>query len=272
MTPININNLSDLQQHSFQDIVSQGSLSLGGNRYSVTVVNDQVQVSRAGLGCLSSAERLAGGIKDFFCRLFQDGSLSTRSSRLESQLGMMQQVQTRVDHHAREFRTGLEESRQFMQHHSLQNFTEACTQCMSDDPSTRQFLTENLNNPAFGRNQFTGVEDHPGNPGIFIAKFGDQQIEFSNRVSSNLELRGEILKHELSEGNFQNLGELIGRNHLTEKDSVLTYCLTPPVLELTSRISQYPPAIRDQIISAIVNEPVGNTTVGAAVPHLLNLR
>jgi len=270
MPDINFNKISDLQQHNFHDVVSQGSLSLGDKKYSVTVVNDKVQVNRQGLDNLSAGERLASGIKDFFGRLFHEGSLTTRSSRLEDQLQGMMQVQAKVDQHVRNFRTGLQDSRQFLgQTHSLENFTVACTQCMSDDPTTQQFLTDNLNNPDFGKDKFTGIEDHPTDATKFIAKFGGQQIEFSNRSTSNLELRGGILKKELSEGNFQNLGDLISKNHLTEKDSVLTYCLTPPVLELSSRISQYPPAMKNQIIDAIVNEPIGNTTVGRAVPHLL---
>jgi hypothetical protein len=276
MTSINLNKVSDLQQHNVQDVVAQGSLSLGGKNYSVTVVNEKLQVSRQGLGNWS-VERLANGIKDFFGRLFNEGSLATRSSRLQDQLqGMMQAKEAKeakeakVQQHVRDFRTGLQDARQFIQdHHSLQNFTAVCTQCMSDDPTTQQFLSDNFNNPAFGRDRFTGIEDHPTDAAKFIAKFGDQQIEFSNRSSTNLELRGEILKKELTEGNFQNLGDLISRDYLTEKDSLLTYCLTPHVLELNSQIGKYPPAMRNQIIEAIVHESIGNTTVGQTVPHLL---
>lgn len=270
MPEINLNKIADLQQHSFQDVVSQGSISLGDKKYSVTVLDGKLQVNRQGLDSLSAGARLGNGIKDFFVRLFSEGSLTTRSSRLEDQLqGMFKVMQAKVEGHVSDFRTGLQDARGFMQQHSLQNFTAACTQCMSDDPTTQAFLTANLDNPAFGSDQFTGIQDHPTDAKKFIATFGAQQIEFSNRGNSNLEFRGGILKKELSGANFQNLGDLISRNHLTEKDSVLTYCLTPPVLELTSRISQYPPAMRNRIIDAIANEPIGNTTVGRAVPHLL---
>ena len=137
MPDINFNKISDLQQHNFHDVVSQGSLSLGDKKYSVTVVNDKVQVNRQGLDNLSAGERLASGIKDFFGRLFHEGSLTTRSSRLEDQLqGMMQ---AKVDQHVRNFRTGLQDSRQFLgQTHSLENFTVACTpmhERRSDDPA-----------------------------------------------------------------------------------------------------------------------------------------
>ncbi len=272
MSEINLNKIADLQQHSFRDVVSQGSISLGDKKYSVTVLDDKVQVNRQGLDSLSVGARLGNGIKDFFVRLFSEGSLTTRSSRLEDQLqGMMkvmQAKQAKVDEHVGEFRTGLQDARNFMQQgNSLQNFTATCIQCMSDAPTTQQFLTDNLNNPAFGSDGFTGIQDHPTDPARFIANFGTEQIEFSNRNPTNSELRGEILKRELSEGNFQNLGDLISRNHLTEKDAMLVYCSTPPVRELESRISQYPPAMKNQIMAAIFNEPIGNTTVGRAVPN-----
>ncbi|MCK9241364.1 hypothetical protein [Desulfocurvus sp.] len=109
---------------------------------------------------------------------------------------------------------------------SLAGFREASIQCMSDDRDVQQFITDNLDNPDYSSERFTGVEDHPSDPSKFIAKFGDKQLVFSNRIGSNSEFRAELLRQQLTGTQFANLRGLIEQNHLGPHDSLSLYILT----------------------------------------------
>lgn len=145
---------------------------------------------------------------------------------------------------------------------SKESFTEACVQCMSDDTGVQQFLRDNLDNPDFSSEKFTGIEKNPSDPSKFIAKFGEKQLEFSDRGSSNFEFRSEILKGQLSKSSFADLGELIGQNHLTKLDSMLIYSTSIARGNLTSSLENVPEAERGMIKEAVSREVVGNSTFG----------
>ncbi|MBS1196628.1 MAG: hypothetical protein H6R18_413 [Proteobacteria bacterium] len=219
---------------------------------------------------MTIGQKIANGIKDFFSRLFNDGAVSTRSSRLESLLQGMQRAT--IAQCVQGFKDGLQASRQMLQqqNHTPQNHARVCAQCMTDNPAVETFVLNHLNDPDYSKEKFSGIENHPNDPSKFIAKFGDKQLKLSNRISSNNELRGNHLKDLLANSNYQNLGELLGKDYLTAKDSFLIVCFTAPTLTLASTIQDFPPAMKEQIIASISNLPMGNTTVGEAFPNVLH--
>ncbi|MDQ5908903.1 MAG: hypothetical protein QG599_996 [Pseudomonadota bacterium] len=260
--PININAVSEIRQHNIQDVLTQGSISLGGKTYSVAVVNDQVSVQRQNLGQMSTGERIANGIKDFFGRLFNEGALTTRAGRLEDRLqGMLQQE---VSQSVAQFRSDLQMGQEYLVDHTRDNFVRGQTQDMTDDPEVQQVLLRNLNNPIYSRDRFTGIDEHPTDPTKFIAKFGENQLVLSDRPSTNFEFRGGPLREQLANSDYGNLDQLIGQNHLTSKDSSLVYSANPAIINLAAKMQNYPQAMKDQIIAAISHQPIGNTTVGEA--------
>ncbi len=258
--PIQINTVSDIRQFNVQDVLTQGSISLNGKTYNVAVVDDRVSVQRQDTGNMSTGQRIANGIKDFFSRLFTEGSLTTRASRLEGDLqGMLQHTATQA---LADFRNEVQVAQGFLGDHSLGNFTETCVQTMSDDPQVQEMLRANLDNPIYSSERFTGIEPHPTDQSKFIAKFGEHQIEFSDRYSTHTELRGAGLQEQLARGPYQNLGEMIGRNHLTSQDSVVLYAFNPAIMNLTNKMQDWPPQMKSLVIDAISHQAIGNTTIG----------
>lgn len=265
--PIVIDRVGLIQQHNIQDVISQGSISMGGKTYSVAVVNDRIQVQRQGLEQMSTGGRIANGIKDFFGRLFGEGALTTRASRLQSTLqGML--VGHQVSESVENFREELDLARQVLQGHTPQHHAEASVETMSDDPTVQQFLLDHLNDPNYSSATFTGIEEHPTDSSKFIAKFGEHQLVFSNRGStSGIELRGTRLKEQLADGTYQNLGQLIGQSYLTEKDGFFVGVCNALIQPLAARFESYPQGTRDQIMGRIrdtIDQEPTHPTVGDA--------
>lgn len=268
--PINITNVNQISQHNLQDVVNQGTITLGGKNYRVTLAHDQVRVERQGLQNMSIGARIANGVKEFFGRLFTEGAVTTRASRLQGVLQGMQNTAQAQTYIAR-FRNDIQMSHQALvqQNHSVQNHITTTVQDMSDDDGTRQFLLAHMNDPNFSSDRFTGIEKHPTDPAKFIAKFGDQQIELSNRSTAAREYRGTVLKEQLSHGHYQNLGDLIGQNYLTRRDAMFVYAYSPVVQNLRHDMSNLTPEVRNLVIAGIRNDPIGNTTVGEAFGSML---
>lgn len=265
--PIQLNTISDIRQFNVQDVLTQGSISLGGKTYSVAVMDDKVSVQRTDTGAMSTGQRIANGIKDFFGRLFSEGSLSTRASRLEGNLQSMLQRETTqavVD-----FGSDIQLGQSFLGEHTAESFAETCIQTMSDDTHVQEMLRANLDNPLYSSERFTGIEPHPTDSSKFIAKFGEEQIEFSDRQSTHTELRGTSLREQLTHGDYQNLGDLIGKNYLTNKDSVILYAFNPAIMNLTQRMEGWPQEMRSQVIEAVSHQAIGNTTIGEAFGNRL---
>ena len=107
------------------------------------------------------------------------------------------------------------------------SFRTLCLQCMTDDEGVRDTLEENLDNPDYSSENFTGIEDHPSDPSKFIAKFGEKELVLSNRVSSRAEFRGAILKQQLQDSSYGSLKELIDQNHFGPLDSLSLFASTP---------------------------------------------
>jgi hypothetical protein len=154
-------------------------------------------------------------------------------------------------------------------HHNPENIVLTSPQEMCDDLEGRKFLQAHINDPDFSRERFTGIEPHPMDKSKFIAKFGTNQMVFSDRISSNRELRGEILKEQLANKYYQNLGDLIGQNYLTKMDSLFIVSYTPPIYNLITEMSDHSPAFRDRVIESIEHVRIGNTTIGEAFGAML---
>ena len=261
--PININAVSEIHQHTISEVVNRG-ISLGGKMYGVAVLNDRISVQRQDVGQMSAGERIANGIKDFFGRLFNEGALTTRAGRLEDRLQGM--LQREASQSVVEFKDELQSDLDsHLVGHTRDNFVRGQTQDMTDDSAVRQVLLQNLDNPIYSKDRFTGIDPHPTDPAKFIAKFGDHQLVLSNRSSTTgCEFRGGSLREQLANSEYGNLEQLIGQNHLTKKDSIVVCTANVAIGALLSKMQNYPQTIKDQIIAAISYEPMGNTTVGEA--------
>jgi hypothetical protein len=169
------------------------------------------------------------------------------------------------------FDKNLVTSNQFLagSNHSPENIIQTSPQEMCDDLEDRKFLQEHINDANFSRDKFTGIEPHPTDKAKFIAKFGTNQMVFSDRTSSNLELRGQVLREKLATRNYQNLGDLIGQNYLTAMDSVFHMCCKPAIFDLMSDMSGHSEAFRDRIIESVEHIRIGNTTIGEAFGPML---
>ncbi|MDY0221477.1 MAG: hypothetical protein RBR67_10105 [Desulfobacterium sp.] len=148
---------------------------------------------------------------------------------------------------------------------SISSFTETCVQCMSDDAGVQQSLRDNLDNPDFSSKSFTGIEEHPTDSSKFIAKFGEKQLEFSDRESSMFELRSTSLKEKLSSSTYKDLREMIAQNHMTKTDSLLRYAISPGIGMLRSSVQGLSERDRDALWRTISNDVVGNTTLDQLV-------
>lgn len=127
---------------------------------------------------------------------------------------------------------------------SLQNYMEASIQCMSDEPRVQENLKGSLDDPRFSSERFVGIQPMRNRDGSedtsrFVALFrGDSESDppiqwvFSNRVSTQNELRGDHLKDLLAHGNYGSLRDVVSDGHLTPSDVMLKYAVNPPLLEL----------------------------------------
>lgn len=125
---------------------------------------------------------------------------------------------------------------------------ESNIQCMSDDRGVQENLRNSLDDPRFSSKNFVGIEPAPNedgkvDPSRFVALFrGEREddpplkLVFSDRVSTNNELRGSRLKDVLDKGDYGSLRDIVSDGHLTRSDVMLQYAGTPPLLELTSNL------------------------------------
>jgi hypothetical protein len=99
------------------------------------------------------------------------------------------------------------------------------TQDAVDDPDDRAGLVDRLDDPVFCAAHFVGIE--PGaTDATFRAVFRPEgaeadSIEFSNRLASNREMRGDTLKAMLQSGGYSNLRELLGQGYLGAGDPIV---------------------------------------------------
>jgi hypothetical protein len=131
---------------------------------------------------------------------------------------------------------------------SLESYIEANIQCMSDDRGVQENLKNSLDDPRFSRENFLGIEparkeDGELDSSRFVALFRGEgkddpplKLVFSDRLSTNNELRGGRLKDLLDKGVYGSLRDIVGHGHLTRSDVMLQYAGNPPLLELTSNL------------------------------------
>ena len=134
---------------------------------------------------------------------------------------------------------------------SKESFRTLCLQCMTDDEDVQSMLEENLDNPDYSKENFTGIEDHPSDPSKFVAKFGDKELVFSDRTPTKSEFRGSILKQQLQDSSYGSLRELIDQNHLGPLDSLCLFASTPIRESIRSDTMGMPQdqrhAVRDEV-------------------------
>lgn len=152
---------------------------------------------------------------------------------------------------------------QYMPDLSVDSFIKTCIQCMDDGQEGQDFLTANLDNPDYSKEKFTGIEGHPTDSSKFIAKFGENQLVFSNRGSSNKEFRGAILQDKLKSSDYTNLRDLMAQNHGTELDSLLSYSTTPLRETLRSASPNLSGPERQQLLEAVQDRAIGPFVFGA---------
>ena len=127
-------------------------------------------------------------------------------------------------HAARQAQTQLDSVEQSGRR-SEENFVIENTQDAVDDPGDRARLVERLDDPVFCTANFVRIE--PGaTAATFRAVFRPEgaeavSIEFSNRHSSNREIRGEILKTMLRSGDYSSLRGLLGQGYLGAGDPIV---------------------------------------------------
>lgn len=172
------------------------------------------------------------------------------------------------------------------------SFVEACVQCMSDvneDPApgdertSQQFLRDHLDDPQFSRGNLIAVR--PGTDPTMQVVFrkaddptSQVTLTLSNRASSNMEFRGEILKNAIKNQQYERLRELIRFGHLTASDQMLRYLAQP----LKSRSSLFPEnnwlnegasiqPVLEETYQELVQIPIGRTSLaelwGVAAPQ-----
>ncbi|NJN47825.1 MAG: hypothetical protein HC808_16635, partial [Candidatus Competibacteraceae bacterium] len=113
-----------------------------------------------------------------------------------------------------------------VKHSDRQKFIDANIETMSDDKAVQNHLEQHLDDPAYSKENFTGVSPHQDSS-KFIARFKNgKTLVLSNRGSQNGEFRGDFLKSQLQNKNYNNLRELIGQNFNTQYDSTLIYAAT----------------------------------------------
>ncbi|MFM0610266.1 hypothetical protein PQR05_37895 [Paraburkholderia sediminicola] len=102
---------------------------------------------------------------------------------------------------------------------------------MSDSPGVRQLLKDSLDNPDYSSEKLVEI-DFDSIKSTFLVKFKGGEIQFSNRKSSNAELRGSRLHEELQRMKFDNLRELCVEGYGTENDVNLQYATTAAKFEM----------------------------------------
>lgn len=164
---------------------------------------------------------------------------------------------------------------------SPESFIEGNIQCMTDDTALQKHLMENLDDPLFSRQNFIGHGKYTDERGVaddskFVATFqrkGDENpttIVFSNRTTTNLELRGSILQDRLSKSQYDNLRDLTSAGQFTPDDSLFKYSLNTAKNNMIADLQVDPPFNenlsdddRREIAPMLHRAQIGNTTLGA---------
>lgn len=149
------------------------------------------------------------------------------------------------------------------------DFQEANLQCMIDDEQKRDGLRAILNDPTYSRQNFRGIREPGEDSSVFYAQFNGKELEFSNRFASNGELRSTRLKDMLTNSDYENIGQIASRGHLTENDSMLIYLATP----VKGRETSYFPGVDSESYGVILQDlqpelakiKIGNTTLDRAL-------
>lgn len=158
--------------------------------------------------------------------------------------------------------------------------TSYCTskiQCMSDDPSIREKLTNELTSSHYSKENFSHCIVNKDN--TFTAHFkGGETLVFSNRTATNNEFRAGNLMTALKENDYDNLQALIEPGYLTEEDALLRSTVSMikgdlfMALGIENPKSMYIPDTKipdpkawaqyHHATAILHNTPVGNTTLG----------
>ena len=144
-------------------------------------------------------------------------------------------------------------------------FIECNVQCMVDGVEGQNLLKQKLDDSAYSKDNFIGFKESSNPAATFIVCFkGGKELEFSNRASTNSELRGALLKDALANGVYANLKELVSQGHLTEKDAMFKYALAP------TKNNFYVPLDKDTLLDErelltlnreLASTKLGNTTL-----------
>lgn len=147
------------------------------------------------------------------------------------------------------------------------NYLESNIECMVDGKEKQAALSLILDDPAYSKANFIEIRNGSRDD-VFIAYFaGGKELEFSNRASTNSELRGFLLKTALVNDEYSNLRELASDGHLTEKDVLLKYAMNVPFnnyyVPLSDKTGEILNPMELEILkSEIAPIQLGKTTVG----------
>lgn len=108
-------------------------------------------------------------------------------------------------------------------HHSKEKHIELLISTASDEEQQQKYLFTQLDNPAFSSAKFTEIKEGPS-PELFVACFGEQILEFSNRPGF-CELRGEKLKSLIINSSFVSLRNLFMNTYLSPSDPFVIFAL-----------------------------------------------
>jgi hypothetical protein len=148
---------------------------------------------------------------------------------------------------------------EFGSEHTRENMLDVIQE-MADLPAEQEAIRQILYEPGYSSDNFRGVT-FIENGERMIAEFeNNKTVVFAgpNRVSTNKEWRGEVLKTRLQMTSYANLHEFITSAYMTEDDNYFVSILTHSVQE---NLSQAPPEIVESLKQQIATLEVGNTSL-----------
>ncbi|WP_440867930.1 hypothetical protein [Symbiopectobacterium purcellii] len=170
------------------------------------------------------------------------------------------------DFHAKNIAMKLQEA--FIQtgDFSDKEFLNASIRCAVDGNEKQHALRAKMDDNAYGKKNLIDIGEG-GDSSEFIAFFKEnKEVVFSNRTSSNNELRGNNLMNLLLNGDYRNLREAFLSQYRTENDFLLKGTTQPTKRNFYDQvINNYPSLSKDEIFDLndkIKNINVGNTTLG----------
>lgn len=148
---------------------------------------------------------------------------------------------------------------------SDKEFLNASIRCAVDGNEKQHALREKMDDNAYGQKNLLYINKGE-NPNEFIAVFKEnKEIVFSNRISSNNELRGKNLMKLLLNGDYRNLREAFLSQYRTENDSLLKGTTQPTKRDFYDQVINNSFNLSTDEISdlndKIKNINVGNTTL-----------